>query len=468
MARLDVRHEVNIPVVVNSSESEVRRFDITAKNLDLIGITLQGSVPLAEDSFVKVKVKLLDEVVELKGRIARKENGSLYVKFVDLDDRSRAHLWKFIRSEQISIDRCPFCDGEVFPGQEVCGECGMYVDVHKERFIEEFEAKRVSVLVGRIDEVTEEFNRAMEDAELRLYKKEDELELLKDLRSVIKRVCDICRDLEEAVGLRSDFVKNRRRVFQERTDRFFSKSYFGSHARVWPKGYPGDYEILENTYRNIPLSTGIGYILDMYYLSTTLANAVRGRLATLRELLRLELESRREPRVLDIACGSSRELFELAPEIGKSGARITCIDFDSEALDYSLGRLSYTNVVDQIDFRKYNALKMISHSRNLSEFGSQDVIYSTGLFDYLGNDILVKMINALYNLLNPGGKLIVSFKDCNRYRTQVYHWLVNWDGFLQRTGEEIHRVIRQAGIPQDSFSIVRESTGVIVFYVISK
>ena len=468
MARMDVRHEVNIPVVVNSSESEVRRFDITAKNLDLVGMTLQGSVPLAEDSFVKVKVKLLDEIVELKGRIARRENGSLYIKFVELDDQSRMHLWRFIRSKRISIDKCPICDGKVVPGQKICSECGMYVDVYRDAFIEEFEARKVSVLVGRLDKATEEFNRAMEDAELRLFRKEDELELLKELSSVIRKVCDVCRDLEEMVGLRSDFVRDRRRVFQERTDHFFSKSYFGSHARVWPKGYPGDYEILENTYRNIPLSSGIGYILDMYYLSTTLASAVRGRLATLRELLRLELDSRKEPRILDIACGSSRELFELAPEIGKSGARITCIDFDSEALNYSLGRLSYTNVVDQIDFRKYNALRMIRHSKNLSEFGSQDVIYSTGLFDYLGDDILVKMISALYELLNPGGKLIVSFKDCNRYRTQVYHWLVNWDSFLQRTGAEIHSVIEQAGIPQHSFSVVRESTGVIVFYVISK
>jgi len=468
MSELETRREVNIPVVLSSSEAEVRRFDIIAKGLDLGGMTLQGSLPLTEDSFVKVRVKLLDETMELRSRITRKENGSLYVKFIEVDDQSRTHLWRFMRNQRISTSKCPFCDVEVVPGQDTCRECGLSLDIYREAFIGEFKAKKVAVLVGRLDEATEEFNRVMGDIELRLNRKEDELELLKDLRSVIRKVCDVSRDLEEVVGLRSEFIRERRRLFQERTDLFFSRSYFGSHARVWPKGYPGDYEILENTYRNIPLSTGIGYILDMYYLSTTLANTVRGRLATLRELLRSELHSREKPVILDIACGSSRELFELAPEIKRSSAKITCIDFDSEALNYSLSRLSYTNVVDQIDFRKYNAFKMISHARNLKEFGHQDVIYSTGLFDYLGDDMLVKLIGALYELLNPGGKLIVSFKDCNMYRTQVYHWLVNWDGFLQRTGEEIRSIIDQAGIPQGSFSSVRENTGVVVFYVITK
>ncbi len=39
-------------------------------------------------------------------------------------------------------------------------------------------------------------------------------------------------------------------------------------------------------------------------------------------------------------------------------------------------------------------------------------------------------------MLNPGGILITSFKDAARYRHQEYHWIVDWDGFLQRTEED--------------------------------
>ena len=50
------------------------------------------------------------------------------------------------------------------------------------------------------------------------------------------------------------------------------------------------------------------------------------------------------------------------------------------------------------------------------EFGMKDIIYSIGFFDYLPDEFLVKLLSSLYLLLKPGGKLIASFKDANRYR----------------------------------------------------
>jgi hypothetical protein len=78
------------------------------------------------------------------------------------------------------------------------------------------------------------------------------------------------------------------------------------------------------------------------------------------------------------------------------------------------------------------------------------------------------MLGALYNMLNPGGKLIASFKDANRYRHQDYHWIVDWDGFLQRTEEDFMGIFSDAQIPFSAISESREETGIIVFYVITK
>ena len=98
----------------------------------------------------------------------------------------------------------------------------------------------------------------------------------------------------------------------------------------------------------------------------------------------------------------------------------------------------------------------------------QDVIYSIGFFDYLPDDFLVKLLNSLYTMLNPGGKLIASFKDANRYRSDIFHWLVDWDGFLQRTESDFERVLRDAGIPDNAVSMTRVDSGTIVFYVATK
>ncbi len=204
-------------------------------------------------------------------------------------------------------------------------------------------------------------------------------------------------------------------------------------------------------YKNTPLSEGIGYYLDLYLLNSDLAPAVRNRIKKLEDILRDELLNREKPSVLNIACGSCREVFELAPVIEKSGAKFTCIDLDNDALSFAANRLSYTNISplssNQVNLRKYNALRMFDDELNMSEFGKQDIIYSVGFFDYLESDFLSRLLKASYTLLNPGGKLITSFKDASRYRHQDYHWIVDWDGFLQRYEEDFMSIFSEAQIP---------------------
>ena len=150
----------------------------------------------------------------------------------------------------------------------------------------------------------------------------------------------------------------------------------------------------------------------------------------------------------------------------------TCIDLDNDALAFAANRLSFTPISpvtsDQVVLRKYNAIRMFDHELNVQEFGMQDIIYSVGFFDYLGTDFLVRMLRALYKLLNPGGLLITSFKDAARYVGPDYHWIVDWDGFLQRNEGDFRRILCDANIPDMAITEVREESGVIVFYLIGK
>ncbi len=279
----------------------------------------------------------------------------------------------------------------------------------------------------------------------------------------------VCEKFQEAAGNDSDLIRAEQMAFREKTARIFSKSVLMHHARTWPRGYPGDYEILEQIYDNAPLSKGIGCYLDRYFLSTTLAVAVRERKETLREILRKELRTREKPKVLDIACGSCREIFELALDVVKSSAFVTCLDYDADTFTFAGPRLSGAGIpAGQVKYRRYNALKMANHERNVREFGMHDVVYSVGLFDYLGNEVLVNLFKSFYALLVPGGTFIASFKDCRSYRTFDYHWLVNWNAFLQRTEDECRSLLSAAGIPPGAVSVFRERSGVIVFYVVTK
>ncbi len=321
-----------------------------------------------------------------------------------------------------------------------------------------------------LDKAIENFNRQLEEIEKRCSDTtENPNELMGETAKILNDMISICEEFERDVDYDRDVLKEARIRFHEKTNPILSKSYSINRARTWPQGYQGDYKTLEVIYRNSPMSEEIGYYLDRYALSSTLAVAVRERIVKLQEILREELITRESPNVLDIACGSCREILGLVPEIERSEAKFTCVDLDSDALNFAMDRLSYTDISpEHIHFFKYNALRMFDHELNMEEFGMQDIIYSVGYFDYLSDDFLVKMLNALYMLLRPGGKLIAAFKDRDCYRYQDYHWFVNWDGFLQRNEDEFDRLFNQAGIPESALLKAREKTGVIIFYIATK
>lgn len=293
-----------------------------------------------------------------------------------------------------------------------------------------------------------------------------ELELMTE--RAMSDMWDAADKFEGEVGGNASLIQKAQHLLRSATDRYFTQSVY-QRARVWPRGYQGDYEMLEFHYGNTPVSHGIGRYIETYLLQSALAIAVRERRELLKNILRKEMAARTQPKVMDIACGPCREIVELKDEISSAEAFFTCVDHDEEALSYSRDRLDRISFpMGQIQFRQYNALKMVNHDRNIKEFGAQDIIYSVGLFDYLNDDVLVRLLKALYELLNPGGVLVVSFKDSEKYSTFIYHWIVYWNAFLQRTESDIRTLYEKAGFARDQVSTVRTASKIIVFYNVAK
>jgi extracellular factor (EF) 3-hydroxypalmitic acid methyl ester biosynthesis protein len=317
----------------------------------------------------------------------------------------------------------------------------------------------------QLDTAIADFNQAVKSIEAQCEAPGADMHrLAEDLRGQLLRVETFCRDMEQQLGDDHEAIKKKQTEFRQRTDESFAKSFFMRRARTWPQGYPGDFEIIEKAYNNQTVSQGLGQLFDQYFLSTTLASGIRYRRALMREILAEEMRGRRAARILNIGCGPCRELVELAPVIQETGARFTCVDFDTEALVYSAHRVLSCGLRDHVEFRQYNALRMVNAERNIREFGHFDVIYTIGLLDYLTDDVLIRMIKSLYDTLHPGGVFIAVFKDCDRYDTIDYHWLVDWSGFLQRTRQDSWRLIESAGIPRDAVTIQRSQDDVMIFY----
>lgn len=319
-----------------------------------------------------------------------------------------------------------------------------------------------------LDTATDTFNTSLESIEQRCYNTSESPDVIMNAtEAAIDDITAVCAEFESKVRDK-DAIRAARVSFHEKTNPMLSKSYCINRTRTWPQGAQGDHKTLEVAYRNTPLSDGIGYYLDRYLLNSKLAVGVRERIAMLEGILEYEIARRPLPFVLNIGCGSCRELMGIAPEIADAEARIVCIDNDNDALSFAQDRLTYAGILSQVELRKYNALRMFDEETNMLEFGKQDIIYSAGLFDYLPDDFLTKLLPSLYNLLNPGGILITPFKDADRYRSQDYHWIVDWDGFLQRRETDFRRILAAAGIPDNAMSTERVESGTILFYLITK
>lgn len=313
-----------------------------------------------------------------------------------------------------------------------------------------------------------EFNERLRDIERRCSGAGvKEKAIMAEIEKTFDDMASACQRFEHEADDK-DLIKETRIRFREITNSVLSKSYCYNRARTWPQGYQGDYKTLEMAYRNVPLSEGLGYYLDKYLLNIDLGRAVRNRLKMLEEILKDEISKRMNPKILNIACGSCRELMGLVPEIESSNASLTCIDMDNDSLSFAQGRLSYTGILPRIRFYKYNALRLFDYETAETELGRQDIIYSVGFYDYLETDFLTKLFESLYRLLNDKGCMVISFKDADKYRSQDYHWFVDWDGFLQRNPDDFSSIIRNAGIPKSKVTERREDSGVIIFYIAGK
>jgi len=272
--------------------------------------------------------------------------------------------------------------------------------------------------------------------------------------------------LEASGGFPPDDVRGFQEWFQHETNPWLLRSPMVTRARLWPEGYPGDYKTLEGVYANQPSGEGVGLHIDRYFLSRTLAVAVRSRLRRLSELLRLRAAvEQTDVKWLNMACGPCRELQYISPAI--KNRTIFCVDSDANALLYAK-KLLATSQVGQCQFLAENAYRFANAQRNVKRFGYFSTIYSAGLFDYIPSDRLAIIISSLYHSLADGGVLIAPFKDCTRYETFDYHWASRWHFFLQRSESDFRGVFNSAGVPEDAVRMERDSSGVLLFFTIYK
>jgi len=242
-----------------------------------------------------------------------------------------------------------------------------------------------------------------------------------------------------------------------------------------PRGYPGDSDTLEVIYDKKTFSPNneLGYYFDIYFLDNPYADAVRNRKDKLREILRrCLLSGDKELKILNLACGSSREIWELYTakdiNINQRKAEFTLLDWDDNALEFSRNRLKNISKNIKLNFLKEDVMQFVKSTEFFDKHGKQDLIYSIGLADYLPDRVLKKMIKNSFVGLNPGGSFIIAHKDKEiAFSHLPPEWFCDWE-FFSRNEKDMKDLVESAEIGKFSYNVEREKSGQIFFITITK
>lgn len=251
---------------------------------------------------------------------------------------------------------------------------------------------------------------------------------------------------------------------------------FTGRATLKPRGYPGDSGLMRMLYVNdYEGNSTYAKLTHKHAVEHAASQSVRYRIRLIARLLKtyqaeFPSTNNEKIKVLSAGCGSAFELKEIiALPQDSEKYKFTLFDQDPKALSEAAevaDRIADTlNVTPAVDYIQGSVRTMLFSRKLRQQWGQFNFIYSLGLFDYLTTRVAKAVLARLYQLLAPGGELVVgNFHVSNASKYYMMYW-GNW--YLQhREEKEFKQLIDCA--PQNTVRILYDSTGSQMFLHIQK
>ncbi len=239
-----------------------------------------------------------------------------------------------------------------------------------------------------------------------------------------------------------------------------------------PLGYAGDYEMMNMIVRNAPEGDSLfARLLQVYILSQAPAVAVRNRVDYFAQKFSTETArvaaAGRLVQVCSIGCGPAREVEEfMARDPSSSHVRFRLLDFNDETLAHTGERLNAAKsrhgrqtVIQPV---KKPAQFLLKENRGRALGGEKfDVIYCSGLYDYLSDRVVRALNTRLYEHLQPGGVLIVTNFDPYNPIRHVMEFIFDWF-LIHRDGRQLAALAPEQAVREHS-AVRAEMSGCNIF-----
>ncbi len=356
----------------------------------------------------------------------------------------------------------------------------------------------IPLILGHKDEIKDEFKKYTANLtyDLSVYKNLfDQID--EQIKSEPEKVKNIIRKsiietegrefmvfLDEKLQDLGNLVKNYSNDEHERHGFYFRKQLWNMiisspimmRTNIKPRGYAGDYEMMKMIYDNkYEGNTIFSMVMHKHPLEHPAAQAVRTRRKLIAQSFH-EIEKSNnwdkynKLSLLSVACGPAYELQDiLSNSDNYTKYHFTLLDQDPDALEAANDLVNglEAKLVTNIDVTYLNesVRTMLMTNQIADKWGKFNFIYSMGLFDYLTPPAARAVIHKLFQLLVPGGEMIIgNFHVSNPSRIYMEYWL-DWVLYY-RTEEECKELLSSE--PTAETSVFLENTGSQMFLHVRK
>ncbi len=223
---------------------------------------------------------------------------------------------------------------------------------------------------------------------------------------------------------------------------------FGCHR---PHGYAGDFEVIDKIYvrHHSPNPRLIRW--DAYFHSQHPSRAVRNRKTYFHNLLDRHYARGRPLRVLKLASGSGRGMFEWLSVHPNADVSFSCVELDPDAIMYAAALNQ--EFASKVRFEQKNVIRY----RPPMQF---DLIWSAGLFDYFSDKVFQAVVRRLLPAVADGGELVIgNFAPRGRHPYMEFGgWALHY-----RSAQELVSLAQGCGVAADAIHIGSEPEEVNLF-----
>lgn len=264
-----------------------------------------------------------------------------------------------------------------------------------------------------------------------------------------------------------------RRLLKQRLVPLLEASPFLRRAFEKPLGYAGDFEMMNMLYRDhAEGSTLFGQALNLWATQAPVARANINRLAFIGARIREAiLDGKGRVKVTSIGCGPARELVDLlehSPELGPR-LEVALIDQGEEAITHcerTLGPLA-AKTGAKVKFHRESIRRFLTVREAERTFGHRHLIYSGGLFDYLGDRAYKVLLQVLYEALLPGGRLLLGNVAAHNPSRWAMEYFVDWV-VIHRSPDALRALAASLRPAPSEILVEAEPSGVNLFLHVVK